>query len=84
MSRRRPPFKALARLPRDFEGRAGWRRAGCAAVTEAPTYLGYGIVNNKNHQNPDIVEVTTAWPSGDDLMQTVLERTVKCRLSVNS
>ena len=49
--------------------------------TEAATYLGYGIVNMINLLNPDIVVVTDSLAECDELMQSVLERTVKSRLS---
>jgi predicted NBD/HSP70 family sugar kinase len=49
--------------------------------TEAATYLGYGIVNIINLLNPDIVVVTDSLAECDELMQEVLERTVKSRLS---
>lgn len=49
--------------------------------TEAATYLGYGIVNIINLLNPDIVVVTDSLAECDELMQTVLERTVRSRLS---
>lgn len=49
--------------------------------TEAATYLGYGIVNVVNLLNPDIVVVTDSLAECDELMQSVLERTVRSRLS---
>lgn len=49
--------------------------------SEAATYLGYGIVNVINLLNPDIVVVTDSLAEYDELMQSVLERTVKSRLS---
>lgn len=49
--------------------------------TQAVTYLGYGIVNMVNLLNPDIVVVTDSLAECDQLMQEVLERTVKSRLS---
>jgi predicted NBD/HSP70 family sugar kinase len=49
--------------------------------TEAATYLGYGIVNVINLLNPDIVVVTDSLAECDELMQTVLERTIQSRLS---
>ena len=49
--------------------------------TEAATYLGYGIVNLVNLLNPDIVVVTDSLAECDELMQVVLERTLKEPLS---
>jgi predicted NBD/HSP70 family sugar kinase len=49
--------------------------------TEAATYLGYGIVNMINLLNPDIVVVTDSLAECNELMQQVLDLTVRSRLS---
>lgn len=72
---RAPGYREILKAVREGDGLA------TELFTEAVTYLGYGIVNLINLINPDIVVVTDSLAECDELMQKVLERTVKSRVS---